>query len=154
MRIFIDADSCPRQIRNVIAKGAMRLKVEAGFIANRKIPFPGNSYTYGVVVKPEEGSADKYILQKARPGDLVITRDIPLAAELVEREILVLNVKGEVFTRENIRERLSLRDFMKDLRESGLPAPEKDTFGEREIRNFANTFDRESQKLLKKDQAK
>ncbi len=96
-----------------------------------------------VVVSAEEGSADRYIVEHARSGDIAITRDIPHAADLVERGVLVLNDRGTVFSAENVRERLSVRDFMYDLRNSGVGVPERGRFGQRDIALFAQAFDRE-----------
>ena len=151
MIIWVDADSCPRQIREVVSRAALRLKIKTFFVANRKIPFPGNAYTQGVQVPAKEGSADSYIVQKSSQGDLAITRDIPLADSLLEKSLIVLNDRGDVYTPDNIKERLSIRDFMKDLRESGLQVPEHTVYGKKELRQFSNAFDREITKALKAD---
>ena len=91
--------------------------------------------------------ADSLILEEAGMQDLVITRDIPLAAELVGNGIRVINDRGTVYTEENVRERLSWRDFMADLRDKGMFIPENDRFSERDLREFANAFDRELTRL-------
>jgi uncharacterized protein YaiI (UPF0178 family) len=97
----------------------------------------------------EEGAADNRILQLAQPGDVVLTRDIPLASRLVDASILVLDDRGQVYTKENIRERLSLRDFMVSLAENGLRGKRVASYGKRELKAFADSFDRILARLLR-----
>jgi hypothetical protein len=96
-----------------------------------------------------QGAADDRIVELAEPGDLVITRDIPLASRLVEAHISVLDDRGRLYTRENIRERLSLRDFMVGLAEQGLGAERIASYGKKELKAFADGFDRELQRLIR-----
>jgi uncharacterized protein YaiI (UPF0178 family) len=96
----------------------------------------------------EEGAADNRIVALARSGDLVITRDIPLASRLVEAAIMVMDDRGRVYTRENIRERLSLRDFMVGLAENGLGKDRIASYGKRELKAFADSFDRVLAQLI------
>ena len=149
MKILVDADSCPPQIREIVARAAARLRVQAVFVANRRIPFPGNDYVSGVIVPAGEGRADRSIREKTDPGDLVVTRDIPLAALLVEAGAVVINDRGTVYTAENVRERLSLRDFSLELIKSGVQVERKDRFGRKEVQAFAAAFDRELTKALR-----
>ena len=112
MTFFVDADSCPQRIREIICKTAQRLHVQAVFVANRSIPIPQYSSCCRLeVTAAEDQAADKYILTHANPGDMVITRDIPLAKQLVDAQVRVLNDRGTVYTSENIGERLSLRNL-------------------------------------------
>lgn len=140
--IWVDADSCPQRIREIIANAARRVSRYAVFVANRKIPFPRNAFTKMVVVSSAEGSADAYILAHSTSADIVVTRDIPHAADLVERGVAVVNDRGDTYTAENIRERLSVRNFMKGLRESGLSVPEHGSYGAKQIALFSAAFDR------------
>ncbi len=94
-------------------------------------------------------SADMYIVDNCREGDLVITRDIPFASKLVEKGINVINDRGEEFTKENIGERLSMRNFMLEMRVSGLKINEEKSFGNKEVQLFSNTFDKIVTKLVK-----
>jgi uncharacterized protein YaiI (UPF0178 family) len=149
MTVWVDADSCPSRVREIVTRAAARRGVAAIFVANRRIPLPKNKKVSSVVVPAGADSADAHISERAEPGDLVITRDIPLAAELVEKNVRVINDRGDVFTAENIRERLSVRNFMKDLRDSGLFESSSGGFGPREIRLFSDAFDRELTKMLK-----
>ena len=123
MKILVDADSCPRPARELILKTAVRRRIKTIFAANRPIPgIGGPDGSLGDLALMElcpagEGAADDRIVELAESGDLVITRDIPLASRLVETgaPILVIDDRGQIYTRENIRERLSLRDFMVGL---------------------------------------
>ena len=149
MRIFVDADSCPPRVREIVAAAAAREGIEAVFAANRQIPLPDEEVITMVTVPAGEGEADAFIVNESIPGDLAVTRDIPLAAELVEKGITVLNDRGEVYDRNNIRERLSIRDLMKDFREAGIMPDAQKSFSMKDIRLFANAFDRELRKLIK-----
>lgn len=149
MTFFVDADSCPVRIREIICKTAQRLQKPALFVANRLIPIPKMSYCKTLITGAEDQAADTYILAHAVPGDIVITRDIPLAKQLVDAHICVLNDRGTVYTAENINERLSLRDFMYELSANGLAPERTKAFGKKEIMEFACSFDRETQKVLK-----
>ena len=149
MRVWVDADSCPQRVREIVARAAVRRKVPAVFVANRRLPPPRSGKVASVVVPRVEDAADAHILRNALPGDLVITRDIPLASRLIEKGLRVINDRGDVFTPENIRERLSVRNFMKDLRDAGLYESPSGGFGPREIRLFSDAFDQELTRLLK-----
>ncbi len=149
MRIWVDADSCPARVREIICKAAARRGIVAHFVANRTIPLPQGPYVKAVVVPAEDQQADEYLTARAAAGDVVVTRDIPLAAELVERGAVVLNDRGELYSAENVRERLSIRDHMYQLRSNGVQAPESDRFGRRHVFEFANALDRTLTRLLK-----
>ncbi|MDR1626532.1 MAG: DUF188 domain-containing protein [Spirochaetia bacterium] len=147
MTIWVDADSCPVRVREIVAKAALARKIPAVFTANRRIPLKKNAYVSALVVGKTEGSADASILRCAKAGDLVITRDIPLAAELVRQGLCVINDRGNAFSADTVAERLSLRDFMKDLRDQGLYENPEGGFGPREAKLFADAFDRELTRL-------
>ena len=149
MTFFVDADSCPVRVREIICKTAKRLQVPAVFAANRPIPIPKNSYCTSVITEAEDQAADIYILDHATQGDMVITRDIPLAKQLVEAHIKVINYRGVVYTAENIDERLSIRNFMYELSVNGLAPERTKAFGKKEVMEFARALDRETQCFLK-----
>lgn len=150
MTFFVDADSCPQRIREIICKTAQRLHIQAVFVANRSIPIPQYSSCCRLeVTAAEDQAADKYILTHANPGDMVITRDIPLAKQLVDAQVRVLNDRGTVYTSENIGERLSVRNFMYELCANGLSPERCKTFGKKEVMEFAQAFDRETQRVLR-----
>jgi len=149
MILFVDADSCPVRIREIICKTAKRLQVPTIFVANRPIPISKNSYCTSVVTEAQDQAADTYILAHAAQGDMVITRDIPLAKQLVDARIKVINDRGGVYTAENIGERLSVRNFMYELSINGLAPERTKVFGKKEIMEFAQALDRETHHLLK-----
>ena len=139
MNIWVDADSCPRRVREIVIRAAERTGARAVFVANRRIP-TGRMKGYRMRVVAD---ADREIVERVGDADLVVTRDIPLAAQLVKRGITVLNDRGTIYTNENVGERLSWRDFMAELRERGTYIPEQDRLDESDIREFANSLDRE-----------
>jgi uncharacterized protein YaiI (UPF0178 family) len=148
MKILVDADSCPRAAREMILRSSARTGIGAVFAANR--PIPGIDGAAMELCPPGEGAADDRIAELAEPGDLVITRDIPLAARLVEASVAVLDDRGSLYTRENIRERLSLRDFAVGLAENGAGKPRIPSYGKRELKAFADGLDRVLVRLARK----
>jgi uncharacterized protein YaiI (UPF0178 family) len=140
VKILVDADSCPRAVRELILRSSAKRGIPALFAANHPIPGIGESAME--LCPPGEGAADDRIAALAEGGDLVITRDIPLAARLVEASVTVLDDRGRSYSRENIREYLSLRDFMVNLAESGLGKERTSSYGKRELRAFADSLDR------------
>ena len=147
MKIWVDADSCPVRIRQIMAKAGERLKLPVIFAANREIPIPKGASM--VVTENTEQAADLYITENSVEGDLAITRDIPLAKLLVDKGLYVINDRGTIFTRDNINTYLSARNFMYELQANGL-APEKtNSFGKKEIQKFSNLLDSLLAKALK-----
>jgi uncharacterized protein YaiI (UPF0178 family) len=134
MRIWVDADACPRVIKDILYRAADRVGVPLILVANQPLQVPASPNIRSIQVAPGFDVADNHIVQQAQPGDLVITADIPLAAEAIDKGALALNPRGELYTRENIRQRLNMRDFLDTLRGSGI-----DT-GDRQA--FANQLDR------------
>lgn len=138
-RIWIDGDSCPRDVRAIVERAAKRRAVPCIIVANRTLP-AGTAVQMTVVSAP--ATADEHILSSVREGDLVITRDIPLAEEIVNRGIDCMNDRGELFTPDSVRARRRERDRMEELRRATGLGMGKNTFGKREIKAFADTFDR------------
>jgi len=152
MQILVDADSCPREAREMVLRFSARLHIKTVFAANRPIPgIPGaqNETVFMELCPPGEGAADDRIVALARPGDLVVTRDLPLAERLVDAGILVLDDRGRTFTEEDIRERRSLRDFAVGLAENGLDMERTASYGKKELNAFANSLDRVLTRLTK-----
>jgi len=147
VRVWVDADSCPRVIRDIVVRASQRTHTRATFVANRQVPGIDSESSDFARVPPGDDSADQFILSTAGRGDLVVTRDIPLASKLVDLGICVLNDRGDVYTVENVKERLSVRDFMAELREIGVAEKRGRRFGARETLEFANAFDRELTRL-------
>lgn len=148
MTIFVDADSCPRPVRELVIRTVKRRSIRAVFAANRPIPLETGPEIVMEVCPPGESSADNRIVELVRQGDMVITRDVPLASRLVEKAILAIDDRGRVFTRDNIRQYLSLRDFTVGLAESGLGIERVASYGKREFKSFADSLDRELRRLL------
>ena len=143
MKIWVDSDSCPRQIRQIILRASIRVETEAIFVANTQIPDVENKWSSMQLVPLGEGEADKYIHEKADKGDIAITRDIPLASDLVKKGLLVLDDRGNVFTTDNIGERLSMRNAMTELRSYGVMSKSAGSMNNKDVQKFANAFDRE-----------
>jgi uncharacterized protein YaiI (UPF0178 family) len=146
VNIFVDADSCPRPARELVLRTAKRRGITAVFAANR--PIPGLEGAVMEQCPPGEGAADDRIAGLARRGDLAITRDVPLAKRLVEKDVHVLDDRGRLFTRENIGERLSLRNFMVDLAGRGLSPERSAGYGKKELKTLADSLDRLLAKLI------
>lgn len=149
MKIWVDADACPGEIKEIIIKAAHKRVIETVFVSNKNISVPELSFISAVKVSQGADVADKYIAEHAEEKDLVITQDIPLAAELVSCGIAVISVHGLLFTPSNVREKLSVRNFMHELRETGVQTSGPKPFGNKDKQKFANTFDRQLTKLLK-----
>ena len=140
MKILLDADSCPKAARNLVLRRASKLSIRVIFAANRPIP---ESETAEMIICPEtENSADDRIVELAESGDLVITRDIPLAKRLVDKNIHVIDDRGRTFTLNNINELLSLRNFTVGLAESGMGIERIANYGKKELKTFADSLDR------------
>jgi uncharacterized protein YaiI (UPF0178 family) len=149
MRIFVDADSCPKPARELILRAAARTSLTAVFAANRPIPGIAGPGAVMEVCPAGEGAADNRIAELARPGDLVVTRDIPLASRLVDAAILVIDDRGQAYTNENIREKLSLRNFKVGLADTGLGMERTASYGKRELKKFADSLDRHLVRLMR-----
>lgn len=143
MKLWIDADAAPRDVKTIVLTAARRLELEVLLVANQRLQVPpGNPFASSVRVEGGPDVADKHIADNASPGDLAITADIPLAAALVEKGVHVLDPRGEEYTSENIGERLSVRNFMDGLRTSGVETGGPPPFNDRDKRAFANALDR------------
>lgn len=143
MKIWVDADAAPRDVKDIVARAAKRLRIPAVLVANQRLMAPvNNPHVTTVWVQGGPDVADQHIADHAVEGDLAITADIPLAAELVEQGVLVLSPRGERFTESNVRERLSIRDFMDSLRTSGVTTAGPEPYGRADKQNFANALDR------------
>jgi uncharacterized protein YaiI (UPF0178 family) len=147
VKIWVDADACPVPIREVIVRAANRLNVDTVFVANKPVALPAHPHLSFVPVERGSDIADAYILANAGAGDLVITQDIPLAAQLVPGGITVISPRGDSYNADNIGDVLASRNLMQDLRDSGTitggPAP----FDEKLKRKFSSLFDAALHKL-------
>jgi len=142
MKIWVDADACPGVIKEILFRAAERTKIETTLVANQLLRVPPSPYIRALQVPAGFDMADNRIAQEVQPGDLVITADIPLAAQVIEREGFALNPRGEFYTRDNIRERLTMRNFMEELRGSGVDISGPSTFNQGDRQAFAAQLDR------------
>jgi uncharacterized protein YaiI (UPF0178 family) len=143
MRLWLDADAAPRDVKDVCIRASDRLKLETILVANQRLQLPpGYPHLSAVRVDGGPDVADRYIAEHAVAGDVVVTQDIPLAALLVPRGIAVIDPRGEQHTTESIGERLSVRDFMEALRGTGVDTGGHAAYGPRDKQAFANTLDR------------
>ena len=143
MKIWIDADAAPRDVKEIVVRAARRLELSCVMVANQRLPAPlDNAFVTAVRVDGGPDVADAYIAANAIAGDVAVTADIPLAAILVDKDVLVLDPRGEVYSRENVRERLSIRDFMDSLRTTGVDTGGPKPYGTREKQAFAAALDR------------
>lgn len=150
MRIWIDADACPRMIRAFIFKTSTRLQVPVTLVANNGLDVPRSPLVHMIVVGREIDAADAYIVEHSAPGDLVVTADIPLAAALVDKGVPAINPRGLVYTPDNVSEALATRDLMQQLRETGVMEGGPPAMEATDASKFANALDRELTRLLRK----
>jgi uncharacterized protein YaiI (UPF0178 family) len=148
-RVWVDADACPKPVKEAIFKAAYRLKLNVCLVANHYQQIPPGPYFKFIQVEQGADVADMYIVEHINKNDLAITADIPLAALIVEKEAIAINPRGELYTEENIRERLSVRDFMQELRDGGVDTGGPPPFGPKDKEKFTNSLDRILTKLLK-----
>ncbi|PAV27135.1 hypothetical protein C8D92_101242 [Tamilnaduibacter salinus] len=142
MPIWVDADACPGPIRDILCRAATRRGVETTFVANQPIPVPPSRWITTRQVPQGFDKADDDIVDRMNHGDLVVTQDIPLASEAIEKGAFVLNPRGEAFTRENIRQRLAMRDMMEELRGAGQVTGGPPPFSQTDRKAFADQLDR------------
>lgn len=140
--IWVDADACPKPMREMIIRAAERTKVKTVFVANHPLPLPQREMISQIQVSAGFDVADHEIVRRVQQGDLVITQDIPLADELIAKGAQALSPRGELFTPENIKSRLNIRDFMETMRSSGVQTGGPNTLSEADKRQFASHFDR------------
>ena len=142
MQIWVDADACPNVIKEVLFRAAERTGVMVTLVANQIIRTPPSRFLRTLRVEAGFDVADNEIVKRVETGDLVITADIPLAAEVIEKGGMALNPRGERYTTETIRERLNMRDFMDTMRASGVQTGGPATLNQRDRQQFANELDK------------
>ena len=149
MKIWIDADSCPVAVRNIVIKASIKNSIKTFFVANHPIPIPKQKLFKMICTEATPDAADTYIVENCEIGDLVITRDIPMAKRVIDKKVVIINDRGIRYDEKNISERLSMRNFMLDLYNNGLMPEKTATLNKKDVQAFSNCFDRELQKLLK-----
>ncbi|CAB3862838.1 hypothetical protein LMG3410_02384 [Achromobacter aegrifaciens] len=141
MHIWVDADACPAVIKDILFRAAQRWQLPLTLVANQMLYTPPSPLIRAVQVPRGFDVADAHIAERASEGDLVITGDIPLAAQVLEKGAMALNPRGERYTPETIRERLALRDMMEELRASGVDTGGPAAFSQADRKAFANQLD-------------
>ncbi|MDP1575092.1 MAG: YaiI/YqxD family protein [Coxiellaceae bacterium] len=142
MKIVVDADACPQTAKQILFKAALRTHCQLILVANQFIAVPRESLIKTVRVSQGADVADNYIVDHVVAGDLVITADIPLADRVISKHAVALDPRGEFYTTENIRQRLSMRDFLHDLRGSGVNTGGAKPLHAQDIKLFADALDR------------
>ncbi len=142
MQIWVDADACPNVIKEILFRVAERARIMVTLVANQAVPTPRIAWVQALQVAQGFDVADNEIVKRVAPGDLVITADIPLAAEVIDKGATALNPRGELYTRENVKARLNMRDFMDTMRASGAQTGGPPALNQRDRQAFANALDR------------
>ena len=142
MHIWVDADACPVVIKDILFRAAERTGVQLTLVANQPVRIPPSRHIKFIQVAPGFDVADNEIVKRLGAGDLVITGDIPLAAEVIDNGAVALNPRGELYTVDNIRARLNMRDFMDTLRGSGIDTGGPPALSQADRQSFANHLDK------------
>lgn len=149
MTIWVDADACPNVIKDILFRAAPRAKVRMVLVANQYIRVPASPFISSLQVSSGFDVADNEIVKRVETNDLVITADIPLAAEVIDKGGVALNPRGELYTQENVRARLNMRDFLDTMRASGVQSGGPPSLSQTERQAFANQLDRYLARLPK-----
>ena len=150
MKIWVDADACPVVIKDILFRAAERTGVQLTLVANQPVRTPPSRYIKSIQVASGFDVADNEIVKRLGAGDLVITGDIPLAADVIEKEGYALSPRGELYTADNIRARLNMRDFMDTLRASGVDTGGPPALSQSDRKSFANELDKILTRYVKK----
>lgn len=147
LHIWVDADACPAAVKDILFRVAERLQLHVTLVANQLIRVPGSRFIRALQVPSGADAADAEIVARVQPGDIVVTGDIPLAAQVLDKGGLPLNPRGQWYTRDTIAEQLAMRAFKEELREelrgSGIDAGGPPAFGQADRQRFANALDRQ-----------
>jgi uncharacterized protein YaiI (UPF0178 family) len=149
MKIWIDADACPRVVKEIVFRASERLNLEVCLVANQGMAKHHSRLVSSIIVPGGFDEADKYIAEQAGTADLVITADIPLAARIVEKGAVAIDPRGDMYTAVSVGERLALRDLMQGLRDDGLVQGGPAQFGLQDRQRFASALDRTLTRMLK-----
>ncbi|MEM7466594.1 MAG: YaiI/YqxD family protein [Pseudomonadota bacterium] len=142
MKILVDADACPKEIKSILFRAADRTETKVVLVANNFLSVPKSKHVEFKKVASGFDVADLTIVELAEAGDLVVTADIPLAAEVIEKGASALHPRGEQYSPETIKQKVAMRDFMETMRSSGLHSGGPAKFSDRDKQNFANQLDR------------
>jgi uncharacterized protein len=141
MKVWVDADACPKLIKEILFRAAIRTETEIVLVSNQPLQVPASIFIKRMLVPAGFDVADNHIVASMQPGDLVITADIPLADAVITKGGSALNPRGELYSKSNIKQKLSLRNFHADLRSSGMLRGGPPTLSKKELQLFANCLD-------------
>ncbi|MEM5530714.1 YaiI/YqxD family protein [Gammaproteobacteria bacterium AS21] len=141
MAIWVDADACPKVVKDILLRSAQRTNIALNFVANQHISVPNVTNIKSIRVPAGFDVADDEIVRRCEQNDLVITSDLPLASEVIDKGAQVLTPRGEVLDQENIKARLNMRDFLESMRSSGIQSGGPDKMNQNDRQNFANKLD-------------
>ena len=141
-QVWVDADACPGAVKEILFRAAERARVQVTLVANQWLRTPPSRFIRALQVQGGFDVADSEIVDKVQPGDLVVTQDIPLAARVLDKGGIAVNPRGERYTADNMAERLSMRNFMEELRGAGVQTGGPAAFHARDRQAFANQLDR------------
>lgn len=142
MQIWVDADACPAVIKDILYRVAERTQIQVTLVANQLLRVPGSRFIRSVQVPSGADVADAEIVERLSPGDLVVTGDIPLAAQVLEKGGYALNPRGDFYTKDTIAQQLTMRAFMEELRSGGVDTGGPAAFSQSDRQQFANALDR------------
>jgi uncharacterized protein YaiI (UPF0178 family) len=142
MKIYIDADACPKHIKEILLKASIRTSCPLVFVANQPLNIIKNALIQCIHVQQGFDVADNYIVEKIEKDELAITADIPLAAQIVEKGALALNPRGHLYSQDTIRQRLAIRNLMDEVRSSGIHTGGPKAIDKTDIQRFSNALDR------------
>lgn len=151
MKIWLDADASPRPVKETLYRAVQRVELHLTVVSNHAFEIPRSPFIERLLVASGFDEADNEIVARCEQGDIVITNDIPLSAEAIEEGAMVLNFRGEKLTKANISARLSMRNFMDELRSSGVDTGGPKAFSAADTREFANSLDRELSAALRRN---
>lgn len=145
--LWVDADACPKAIKEILYRVAVRVSKPLVLVANQALAVPKSPYIRAVQVSSGFDVADNYIVEHIEDGDILVSADIPLASEAIEKNAFVITPRGERYTKDNIQQRLTMRNFMEEMRSSGEQTGGPPPFSNTDKQQFANTLDRLLAKL-------
>jgi uncharacterized protein len=154
MKIYVDADGFPSALKGLLIRAAVRLQVPLVFVANKKLKHESSGIVSSIIVPEGPDIADDRIVEKAQPGDLVVTADIPLADRVIAKGAFALDYRGKLYTEDNIKDRLALRDLLYELRDGGMITGGPSTFSKKDCHAFANQLDSFLMRQLKAEREK
>ena len=151
LKLWIDADACPAAIKEIVFRAADRLQIDTILVANQSIAIPQSEFIRRITVRDGADVADDRIIELLRPGDVVITGDIPLAARVVDQEGIAIGTRGERYDDNSVHQRLAARNLMEQFRSAGIDTGGPKPLSQKDVQTFANQLDRSLTRLLKRD---